>query len=200
MTRRIRYGRSTTPLLCASLLALTLLTGCGEDGNSGDGRDSSKGGASKSSAGKGGSEKHKDGDKHSGKDKDKDKGKDKDKDKQSPPGLPKAADGTDTGACDDGTCEVEMSKGDELRPKSSYGVDRFTVESIKGHVITWTALFSGGQVSMRAEGAEESSTSCTNGSCTGRIGKSKGRLEMNQLVLEFTAIGEDRAVAKVKPK
>ena len=192
MTRRIRYGRSTTPLLCASLLALTLLTGCGEDGNSGDGRDSSKGGASKSSASKGSSEKHKDGGKHSG--------KDKSKDKKAPPGLPKAADGTDTGACDDGTCEVEMSKGGELRPKSSYGVDRFTVESIKGHVITWTALFSGGQVSMRAEGAEESSTSCTNGSCTGRIGKSKGRLEMNQLVLEFTAIGEDRAVAKVKPK
>lgn len=119
---------------------------------------------------------------------------------KSPTGLPKAADGTDTGACDDGDCEVELSQGDKLRPVSSYGIDEFSIQKIEGRVISWTALFSGGQVSMASQGTETSSTTCTNGSCSGTLGKSEGTLEMNKLSVEFTAIAEDRAVAKVTHK
>ncbi|QPP06462.1 hypothetical protein G4Z16_08690 [Streptomyces bathyalis] len=114
--------------------------------------------------------------------------------------LPKAADGTDTKACSDGDCEVELSKGDEIQPPSSYGVDKFTVQKIEDHVITWTAGFSGGRVSTSARGAQNSSTSCTNGSCSGNLGKSKGKIEINRLVIEFTSIGDDRAVARISPK
>ncbi|RAJ63341.1 hypothetical protein K378_03452 [Streptomyces sp. Amel2xB2] len=110
-----------------------------------------------------------------------------------------AADGTDTGACADGRCEVVLSAGDVLRPRSSYGVEKFAVESVEDHVIAWTAHFAGGSVSMSSSGAQESSSSCTNGQCSGRLGRSKGTLHMNGLTLEFTSIGAGSAVAKLSP-
>ena len=178
---------------CAAALTFFLLagiTGCGDGGSPGDGPGRS-GKADKaaqddkSPEAKGGSS----GEGNGG----------------SPPSkkataLPKAADGTDTDACDDGECEVELSDGDTLRPESSFGVDQFAVQKIKDHVITWTAVFSGGRVSMSARGDDESSTSCTNGSCYGTLGKTEGTLEMNELTVEFTAIGEDRTVVKVSHK
>jgi hypothetical protein len=181
------HGRSTKAVLCAPLLTLALLTGltgCGDGGGAEGAKDASQ--SRKSPDGKGSS---------SPSPKERSKAS-----ASASPLLPEAADGTETGACDDGECEVVLSKGDELHPKSSYGVDEFSVRSIKDHVITWTALFSGGQVSMSAEGAGESSTSCTNGSCNGRLGRSKGKIEMNGLTVEFKAIGKDSAVAKLSPK
>jgi hypothetical protein len=186
MTGVMRYGRSMTTVLSAPLLTLALLTGltgCGDDGGS-SGKASEAG---KSPDNKGGPAASS-------------KGRGKGKASPSASALPKAADGTDTGACADADCEVELSKGDALHPESSYGVEAFTVRSIKDHVITWTALFSGGQVSISAAGAEETSTTCTNGSCSGRLGKSKGKIEMNRLTVEFKAIGKDRAVAELSPK
>jgi hypothetical protein len=193
-----RRGRCRkTALLGAPLLTLALLagvTGCGDDGGSSDARrpgeqgDSRAGGGTSSGSPKG-------------------KGKASPSASAAESASPSvsaapegAADGTDTGACDDARCEVELSGGDELRPRSSYGIDRFTVQSVKGRVITWTAFFSSGSISMSASGAEETSTSCTNGSCSGRLGKSKGTIQMNGLTVKFTSIGEDSAVAKLSPK
>lgn len=176
----------------AAALTLTLLTGltaCGDGGSQAE--ESGKGKAAaedKSPGSKGGSDE-----------------KPKDREKPASPSksataLPKAADGTDTGACADGDCEVELSKGDKLLPEPPYGVAEFTVESIKGHVVSWTALSSGSGVSISSGGGSESSTSCTNGSCTGRLGKNKGSIVMNEITIEFTSIGEDRAVVKVSQK
>lgn len=177
-------------VLCAPLLTfalLTGLTGCtGADG--GDGRADAA--PSRPPDAKGGSSPSP-------------KTKDKPSSSAGPSAsstLPKAADGTDTKACADGDCEVELSKGDQIRPPSSYGVDAFTVQDIKDHVVTWKALFSGGQVSTSARGAQNSSTSCTNGSCSGKLGRTKGKIEINRLIIEFTAIGEDRAVARISPR
>lgn len=190
-------GRHGKAALCAPLLTIALLaglTGCtgtdGEDGGPGaaaPGKSADGSGSSSTPRGK-----------------EKQDGSPAESAPSSEPGpsseLPEAADGTDTGACADGRCEVELSKGDEVRPRSSYGIDRFTVQNVEDHVITWTALFSGGRVSMSAQGAEVSSTNCTNGACSGRMGRSKGKIEMNRLVVEFTAIGEDRAVAKISAR
>jgi len=181
MTGRTVYAAGLT------LTLLTGLTGCGDGGS--QAKESDKGGKAaaedKSPGSEGGSPK-----------KPKDHGKPASPPK-SPAALPKAADGTDTGACTDGDCEVELSKGDKLRPEPSYGVAEFTVESIKGQVVSWTALSAGSGVSISSGGGSESSTSCTNGSCTGRLGKNKGSIAMNELTIEFTSIGEDSAVAKV---
>ncbi|WP_139151439.1 hypothetical protein [Streptomyces sp. WMMB 322] len=114
--------------------------------------------------------------------------------------LPKAADGTDTGACADGDCEVELSKGDEIHPPSSSGVHEFTVQDIEDGIVTWTARFSGGRVTTSARGMQNSSTSCSNGFCRGKLSRSKTKIEMNRLVIEFKAIGADRAVVRVSAK
>ncbi|WP_314177296.1 hypothetical protein [Streptomyces winkii] len=190
-----RRGSSRKAALCAPVLALALLTGLtgcgGEDGKSPGGESRSPGSAKGEGKGKGS---------RSASPSHPKSGKPSASSSRPSSGLPEAADGTDTGACDDGECQVELSKGDELHPESSYGIDEFTVHDIKDHVITWTALFSGGQVSMSSQGAEQSSTRCTNGSCSGHLGKSKGKIQMNRLTVEFEAIGEDRAVARLSHK
>lgn len=201
----VRHGRSRAgrALLFAPLLTLALLAGaagCADDDGDSDVRkpvpresrssstaDKPSGGEAGSPAAPGDQER-----------KDGEHGEDAADGRGSGDGGPSAAaDGTDTGACEDAECEVELSAGDELHPQSSYGVEEFTVESIEDHVITWTAHFGGGRVSMSAKGAEESSTSCTNGTCSGRLGRTKGSLQMNGITVEFTSVGEDRAVAEV---
>jgi hypothetical protein len=195
-------GRSRRALFCAPLLTLVLLagaTGCADDNGDGDARKTSpqtsqdESASPKSPGDKGGSTAQNGADEDRGANGAGDKGEAGEKDAGGD------ADGKDLGACDDAKCEVELSAGDELRPRGSYGIEEFTVESVKGHVVSWTALFSGGQVSMSANGAEVSSTSCTNGSCSGRLGKTKGKLQMNGVTVEFTSIDEDSAVAKLSP-
>ncbi|MCH6162731.1 hypothetical protein [Streptomyces marispadix] len=198
-------GRSTRALFRAPLLTLVLLagaTGCADDDGDSDARKASprtskEAQSSESPGGKNGSSAP-DGEKDGERGPDEGPGEDEGG-KAAEKGTGGAADGKDLGACDDAKCEVELSAGDELHPRGSYGIDEFTVESVKGHVITWTALFSGGRVSMAANGAEVSSTSCTNGSCSGRLGKTKGKLRMNGVTVEFTSIDEDSAVAKLSP-
>src|SRR5262245_35214308 len=113
-------------VLCAPLLTFALLaglTGCaGADG--GEGRADAS--PSRPPDAKGGAP-------------DSAKAKDKPSSGARPsrsPQLPKAADGRNTKACADGDCEVELSKGDEIHPPSSYGVDEFTVQDVEDHVVT----------------------------------------------------------------
>lgn len=179
MTRRVRYGRSRIPLRCAPLLLLALLTGCGSAAGGGADDGSDKGGAHKSSQSPASSSSPA-----------------SPSPAKSRAALPEAADGKDTDSCADGNCEVELAAGDELRPTTAYGVERFTVESIKGRVISWRAVFAGGS-SMRTSASDVSRMSCTNGECHGRLGRTTGKLTMNDLTVSFTAIAEDRAIAKV---
>ncbi|NLU74912.1 hypothetical protein HCC61_19900 [Streptomyces sp. HNM0575] len=197
----VRHGssRPRRALLCASLLTLALLmgvAGCADDDGEGDVRKPAprEPSSHKSPGDRAGSPPSASSSPGAGKDGEESGGEDSDKDGS---GAAAAADGTDTGACEDAECEVELSAGDELHPRSSHGVDEFTVEKIEDHVITWTAAFSGGRVSMSAKGAQVSSTSCSNGSCGGRLGRTRGSLEMNGVTMEFTSIGEDSAVARI---
>jgi hypothetical protein len=183
MTGRIAYVTALT------LTLLTGLTGCGDGGA--PEKESDQGGK----GGKGGKAAQ---EKPGKPDDAKEPANTASPSESSGPG--KAADGTDTGACADADCEVELSKGSKLRPDSSYGINEFRVQSIKKHVITWTAVFDGGRVSMSAQGGENSSTSCTNGTCFGSIGKSEGKLQMNDVTVEFTSIGDNSAVAEVSHK
>jgi hypothetical protein len=201
-------GRSSQALFCAPLLALVLLAGaagCADDDGDGDARKTSpqtsrEESPSHGSQGDKGGSPGRDGE-DEGRGAGGDPGADEDSDEggAGEKGAGEAADGKDLGACDDAKCEVELSAGDELHPRGSYGIEEFAVKSVEGHVISWTALFGGGSVSMSANGAEVSSTSCTNGSCSGRLGKTKGKLQMNGVTVEFTSIEEDSAIAKLSP-
>ncbi|MGH3311706.1 MAG: hypothetical protein ACRDP3_14160 [Streptomyces sp.] len=189
MTRRVRYGRSRIPLRCAPLLVLALLAGCGggADGAAGDGSD--KGGVQTSSQASQTSQASQASLASSP------------WDSGSPAprqltALPQAADGKDTGSCADGNCEVELAAGDELFPSTAYGVQRFTVESIKDRMISWRAVIKGGS-SMRTSASEVSRMSCAGGECHGLLGRTTGELTMNDLTVSFTAIVEDRAIAQV---
>jgi hypothetical protein len=112
--------------------------------------------------------------------------------------LPAAADGTHLGACADARCEVEVAAGSTLRPPSSYGIERFTVKQIKDGTITWTAVFHGGSM-VQSQGFRGSDVNCTNNDCYGDVRGSGGTLRLNDLDVTFTAVGQDRAVVRVKP-
>lgn len=204
----VRRGRTRhgTSLLCAALSTAALLagaTGCADGDGEGDARKPAPHpSASHKAAGgdeRGGEHGERQG--HGkGDAKEHDKGARGTPDDGAGDGAGEgAADGTDTGACDDARCEVKLSAGDKLHPRASYGIQEFAVRDIEDHVIEWTALFSGGRVSMSSHGAQRSTTSCSNASCSGELGTAKGTLEMNGLTLEFTSIGENSAVVKVSP-
>ncbi|GGO48502.1 hypothetical protein GCM10012287_23650 [Streptomyces daqingensis] len=177
MTVRYRYARSKRPLLCTTLLTLALLTGCGGEAGGGSEGEKSTNGAGSASGGK-------DDSPGSG--------------KAAP--SPDAADGSDTGACRDAECEVVVEAGDVLRPKTSYGVQEFTVELINKGVVSWRTVFTTGSGAMQARGSSVSSTSCTGGECNGRLGRTKGRLETDKLIIDFDSIDDDSAVAKLTAK
>ncbi|MGH3428451.1 MAG: hypothetical protein ACRD3Q_09130 [Terriglobales bacterium] len=43
---------------------------------------------------------------------------------------PSATDGTNLTACQDGTCEVQVRTGDQIKVNPTFGLDTFTVKSI----------------------------------------------------------------------
>ncbi|MFC4493853.1 hypothetical protein ACFPA8_06855 [Streptomyces ovatisporus] len=176
MTVQYRYARAKRPLLCTTLLTLALLTGCGGESGSGTGNEKSANGTGRTAG-----------------------GKDDSSEAGSSPSSP-AADGKDTGACRDAQCEVLVTAGDVLRPQASYGIQQFTVEQIRKGVVSWRTVFTTGSASMQTRGSSLSSTSCTGGECNGRLGRAVGRLETDKVIIDFSLIDDDSAVAKLTPK
>lgn len=94
--------------------------------------------------------------------------------RQQPSGPLRAEDGTDLGACRDGTCEVIVQSGDEISFEPEVRVSSLTVESVTGEEISWVVL---------GEGAASTST--------GGVG---GKGHVNELNYTVVAIRDGRAV------
>jgi hypothetical protein len=57
---------------------------------------------------------------------------------------PSAADGTDVGACFDGTCEVEISKPIDIPMDEKFGLGDFSVSEVGPDGIEFSVVFPGG--------------------------------------------------------
>lgn len=112
--------------------------------------------------------------------------------------LPKAMDGTRVESCADASCEVEVASGDVIPLASGYGIHRFSIESIKDHLITWRATYTGGS-STAVLGGQRSDVSCSNGECIGHLAGSGGTLRINSITAHFLTISADRAVVRFSP-
>lgn len=92
-------------------------------------------------------------------------------------GLPRAVDGADVAACADGSCEVRVRAGDEVRFEDRIGLDTFTVVSV-GNGALWHRAGDGGS---RLAGSVSA----------------PGHVQLNQLTVEIIAVEGDRAVIRM---
>ncbi|HEY6738413.1 MAG TPA: hypothetical protein VI076_06140 [Actinopolymorphaceae bacterium] len=80
------------------------------------------------------------------------------------PSVPTAADGRNLKACHDGTCEVELRKGDRFTLAKRFVVETVTVDSIATDEITFDLHSSASGFSLQGKNISVSS-SCVNGRC-----------------------------------
>lgn len=120
-----------------------------------------------------------------------------------PPPLPEPADGSDTDACGDGTCEVRVGVGGRIPfPRRTDVVARVT--AIDDGLVELTGTWPGGHIEStgNCRSACSASMSFPTGDAPGsfevRI-TAGGGVEVNEYVLEVVAVGADEAVVRLRP-
>ncbi|GLU49961.1 hypothetical protein [Nocardiopsis ansamitocini] len=94
--------------------------------------------------------------------------------------LPKTADGTDLGACQDADCEVEVKQGDTIPMDGEYGVDELVMREVTPDYVT---------VDGTAPGVSLSTSMTTGG------GESSGNL--NDVQVTVLGTDDDHAVVRI---
>jgi hypothetical protein len=115
---------------------------------------------------------------------------------------PSAADGTNLTACQDGTCEVQVRTGDQIKVNPTFGLDMFTVKSIEDGRVT--LMMRGTHGGLEAVGRGISvSTNCANNRCQdeGELGLVTGMQgRVNKILLNLSAAGGGQAILKLTPQ